>query len=154
VYFRKLNLEVRKMKKAIVLGVLTAFMVTSCATTYTPSQSTYEGGLIGAATGATAGAILTNNNKWKGGVIGGVIGAIAGATISEIAKRGALEAAITNQPVKYQSSDGRIVYQAQPEGYDAQTKCHKVHEKIYEDGKLVKDQVKEVCESSKTEGNY
>jgi outer membrane lipoprotein SlyB len=153
-YFRKLNLEVRKMKKVIALGVLTAFMVTSCATTYMPSQSTYEGGLIGAATGAAAGAILNNNNKWKGGTIGGVIGAIAGATISEIARRGAIEAAQTNQPVQYQSNDGRVVYQAQPEGYDAQTKCHKVHEKIYENGKLVKDQVKEVCNSDKTEGNY
>jgi outer membrane lipoprotein SlyB len=154
VYFRKLNLEVIKMRKVIALGVLTAFMVTGCATTYTPSQSTYEGGLIGASTGATAGAILTNNNKWKGGVIGGVIGAIAGATIAEISKRGAVESAQTNQPVKYQSSDGRVVYQAEPAGYDAKTKCHKVHEKIYEDGKLVKDQVKEVCESEKTERKY
>jgi outer membrane lipoprotein SlyB len=147
-------LEVIKMKKLAVLGLLSAFMITSCATTYMPSQSAYEGGLIGAATGATAGAILSHDNKWKGGVIGGIIGAIAGATISEIAKRGALEAVQTNQTVRYQSNDGRVVYQAQPEGYDAQTKCHKVHERIYEDGKLVKDQVKEVCESNKTEGSY
>jgi hypothetical protein len=142
------------MKKLMSVGLLSAFMITSCATTYMPSQSTYEGGLIGAATGATAGAILSHDNKWKGGVIGGVIGALAGATISEIAKRGAIESAQTNQPVRYQSNDGRVVYQAQPEGYDAQTRCHKVHERIYEDGKLVKDQVKEVCESDKTEGNY
>jgi outer membrane lipoprotein SlyB len=147
-------MEVIKMKKLIALGVLTAFMVTGCAETYRPSQSTYEGGLIGAVTGATAGAILTNNNKWKGGVIGGVIGAIAGATIAEISKRGALEAVQTNQPVRYQTEDGRVVYQAEPAGYDAKTKCHKVHEKIYENGKLVKDQVKEVCESEKTERNY
>jgi hypothetical protein len=154
VYFRKLNLEVIKMKKVIAFGVLAAFMVTSCAETYMPSQSSYEGGLIGAATGATAGAILTNNNKWKGGVIGGVIGALAGATISEISKRGAVETVQTNQPVRYQTEDGRIVYQAEPVGYNAKTKCHKVNEKIYEDGKLVKDQVKEVCESEKTERNY
>jgi hypothetical protein len=154
VYFRKLNLEVIKMKKLIALGVLTAFMITSCAETYRPSQSTYEGGLIGAVTGATAGAILTSGNKWKGGVIGGVIGAIAGATIAEISKRGAVEAVQTNQPVRYQTEDGRVVYQAEPAGYDAKTKCHKVHEKIYENGKLVKDQIKEVCESEKTERNY
>lgn len=142
------------MKKTVAIGLLTAFMITSCAETYRPTQTTYEGGLIGAVTGATAGAILTDNNKWKGGVIGGVIGALAGATISEIAKRGSVEAAQTNQPVRYQSSDGRVVYQAEPAGYDAQTRCHKVHEKIYENGKLVKDQIKEVCESNKTEGNY
>jgi hypothetical protein len=154
VYFRKLNLEVIKMKKVIALGVLTAFMVTGCAETYRPSQSTYEGGLIGAVTGATAGAILSNDNKWKGGVIGGVIGAIAGATIAEISKRGAIEAVQTNKPVRYQTEDGRVVYQAEPAGYDAKTKCHKVHEKIYENGKLVKDQVKEVCESEKIERKY
>lgn len=145
------------MKRLITIGTIglfSAFMITSCAETYMPSQTSYEGGLIGAATGAAAGSILTNNNKWKGGVIGGVIGALAGATISEIAKRGAIEAAQNNQPVRYQSNDGRVVYQAQPDGYDAQTRCHKVHEQIYENGKLVKDQVREVCNSDKTEGNY
>ncbi|MBX0311435.1 MAG: glycine zipper 2TM domain-containing protein [Sulfurihydrogenibium sp.] len=142
------------MKRVAVIGLLSAFMLTSCAETYMPSQTAYQGGLIGAATGATAGAILNKDNKWKGGVIGGVIGAIAGATISEIAKRGAIEAVQSNQPVQYQSGDGRVIYQAQPEGYDAQTKCHKVHEKIYENGRLVKDQVREVCNSDKTEGNY
>jgi len=92
VYFKKLNLEVRKMKKVVALGVLTAFMVTGCAE--------------------------------------------------------------TNQPVKYQTEDGRVVYQAGPAGYDAKTKCNKVHERIYENGKLVKDQIKEVCKSERTEGNY
>jgi len=65
-----------------------------------------------------------------------------------------LEAVQTNQPVRYQTEDGKVVYQAEPAGYDAKTKCHKVHEKIYENGKLVKDQIKEVCESEKTERNY
>ena len=142
------------MKKLVALGVLSAFMITSCAETYRPSQSAYEGGLIGAVTGATAGAILTENNKWKGGVIGGIIGAIAGATIAEISKRGAVEAAQTNRPVKYETEDGRVVYQAEPAGYDAKTRCHKIHEKIYENGKLVKDQIKEVCEAEKIERKY
>ncbi|MEZ0323470.1 MAG: glycine zipper 2TM domain-containing protein [Hydrogenothermaceae bacterium] len=142
------------MKKVVALTVVGAFLVTSCAETYRPSQTTYEGGLIGAVTGATAGAILTSGNKWKGGVIGGVLGAIAGATISEIAKRGAVEAVQSNRPVRYQTEDGRGVYEAEPMGYDAKTKCHKVHEKIYENGKLVKDQIKEICEGEKVERNY
>ncbi len=143
------------MKKLIAGSLVVAVFLTSCAyDSYRPSQTTYEGGTIGAITGAVAGAILTNNNKWKGGVIGGVIGAIAGATIAEISKRGAIEAAQTNQPVRYTTEDGKAVYEAKPVGYDAKTKCHKVQEKIYENGKLVKDQVKEVCESDKTENNY
>ncbi|WP_297888086.1 YMGG-like glycine zipper-containing protein [Sulfurihydrogenibium sp.] len=142
------------MKKAVVGVLVSAILIASCAPEYRPSQSTYEGGLIGAITGATAGAILTNNNKWKGGVIGGVIGAIAGATIAEISKRGAVEAVQTGQPVRYQTEDGRGVYEAKPLGYDAKTRCHKVQEKIYENGKLVKDQIKEVCEGEKVEQKY
>lgn len=142
------------MKKVVALTLAGSILLASCAEYYRPSQSTYEGGLIGAITGATAGAILTQNNKWKGGVIGGVIGAIAGATIAEISKRGALEAAQTGQPVRYQTEDGRAVYEAKPLGYDAKTRCHKVQEKIYENGKLVKDQIKEVCESEKVEQKY
>lgn len=148
------RIEVIEMKKVISGALVSAIFITSCAETYRPSQSTYEGGLIGAVTGATAGAILTQNNKWKGGVIGGIIGAIAGATIAEISKRGAIEAAQTGQPVRYQTEDGRGVYEAKPLGYDAKTRCHKVQEKIYENGKLVKDQIKEVCESEKIEQKY
>lgn len=142
------------MKKIVAGCLVTSLLLAGCAADYRPSQTTYEGGLIGAVTGATAGAILTSGNKWKGGVIGGVIGAIAGATISEISKRGAIEAAQTNRPVKYQTEDGRGVYEAEPVGYDAKTRCHKVHEKIYENGKLVKDQIKEVCEGEKIERKY
>lgn len=143
------------MKKVIAGGLMLSILVAGCAQTgYYPSQTTYEGGLIGAATGAAAGAILTQNNKWKGGVIGGIIGAIAGATIAEISKRGAVEAVQTNKPVRYQTEDGRGVYEAEPVGYDAKTRCHKVQERIYENGKLVKDQIKEVCEGEKIERKY
>lgn len=143
------------MKKVIAGGLMVAMLSVGCAQTgYYPSQTTYEGGLIGAATGATAGAILTSGNKWKGGVIGGVIGAIAGATIAEISKRGAIEAVQSNRPVRYQTEDGRGIYEAEPVGYDAKTRCHKVHEKIYENGKLVKDQIKEICEGEKVERRY
>jgi len=141
------------MKKLVSLPVLSAFLITSCAE-YMPTQTTYEGGLIGAVTGATAGAILTHDNKWKGGVIGGVIGAIAGATISEIAKQGALQAAQTGQPVQYTSQDGRVVYKAEPIDNNQRTECKKVREVITENGKVVKDQVREVCEGTKIENNY
>ncbi|MCX7738124.1 MAG: glycine zipper 2TM domain-containing protein [Hydrogenothermaceae bacterium] len=142
------------MRKVLAGSLVASVFLASCAQTYRPSNTTYEGGLMGAVTGATAGAILTSGNKWKGGVIGGVIGAIAGATIAEISKRGAVEAIQTNQPVRYQTEDGRGVYEATPVGYDAKTRCHKVQEKIYENGKLVKDQIKEICESEKIERKY
>jgi hypothetical protein len=36
--------------------------------------------------------------------------------------------------------------EATPIGFNAQTKCHKVQEKVWQDGKLIKDETKEVCE--------
>ena len=38
--------------------------------------------------------------------------------------------------------------------YDPHTKCRKVREKVWEDGRLIKNQVKEVCESVKRERGY
>jgi hypothetical protein len=38
--------------------------------------------------------------------------------------------------------------------YDGQTKCRKIHERAWEDGRLVKDQVKEICEGTKYERRY
>ncbi|GAB6072536.1 glycine zipper 2TM domain-containing protein [Venenivibrio stagnispumantis] len=142
------------MKKLIAFSVVSALLITSCAETYRPSQTTYEGGLIGAVTGATAGAILTHDNKWKGGVIGGVLGAIAGATIAEISKRGAVEAVQSGRPVQYTSEDGRVVYRAEPIDNNQRTECKKVKETIIENGKVVKEQIKEVCESTKVENKY
>ncbi len=133
------------MKKVVSGLVLMSFLV-GCANVYTPSQTTYEGAAVGATTGALAGAILSKDNRWKGGVIGGVIGAIAGATITEIAKRGAQEVAQSKRPVRYESEDGRTVYEAKPLGYNGKNGCYKVLERVYEDGRVVKEQVKEVCD--------
>ena len=41
-----------------------------------------------------------------------------------------------------------------PVSYNAETKCHKVRERIWQEGQLVKDEVKEVCESERTEPTY
>lgn len=113
-----------------------------------------QGAGAGGAVGGVAGALLDRKNPWRGGIIGAVLGAIAGATITDISAQAAREAAQNNRPVEYRTSDGRGVYQAYPLDYDEKTKCHKVQEKVYEDGKLVKDHVKEVCEGEKTERKY
>ena len=38
--------------------------------------------------------------------------------------------------------------------YNEQTRCYKVRERIWQEGNLVKDEVKEVCESEKTQPVY
>ncbi|MCX7988641.1 MAG: glycine zipper 2TM domain-containing protein [Thermodesulfovibrio sp.] len=121
-------------------------------------QQHYEGAGIGALVGGLAGALLDKKNPWRGGVIGAGLGAVFGATIADISTRGSREAYQTGRPVEYRTEDGRGYYRAEPTSdyyyKDPYTKCRKVSEKVWEDGKLVKDTVKEVCESEKQERSY
>jgi outer membrane lipoprotein SlyB len=113
-----------------------------------------QGAGVGAAAGGVAGALIDRGNPWRGGVIGAAIGGVAGATLVDISMRASQEAAAEGQPVEYRTTDGRTVYRADPVDYDAHTTCHKVRERVWEDGQLVKDEVREVCESEKTEPGY
>lgn len=138
------------MKKIVSLILAVAFLAVASGCTQYHAQGAGAGGAIG----GVAGALLDRKNPWRGGVIGAVLGGIAGATITDISMRASQEAAATGKPVQYVTEDGRGVYRAEPVGYNAQTKCHKVHEIVTENGKVVKDQIREVCESDKTEPRY
>ena len=138
------------MKKFISLMLVLSLLTLTFGCTQYHAQGAGAGGVIG----GIAGALLDRKNPWRGGVIGAVLGGLAGATITDVSMRGAREAATSGKPVKYETEDGRGVYTAEPVGYNAQTKCHKVHEVVTENGKVVKDQIKEVCESEKTEPRY
>jgi outer membrane lipoprotein SlyB len=142
--------EAEKMKKVLALVVIIALggLTWSC----TPYHA--QGAGVGAAVGGIAGALLDHRNPWRGGVIGGALGAVAGATLADISLQASREAAVSGRPVEYRTNDGRGVYRAEPLSYNEQTKCRKVHERVWEDGRLVKDQVKEICESEKTEPRY
>ena len=128
--------------------LITTPLIFSC------SQHTQEGAGIGAAVGAAAGALIDDDNPWRGAVIGGVLGAAFGGTIAEISNKAANEAVEEGRPVRYESEDGYRRVEAWPEEYNEQTNCHKVRERVWEDDKLVKDEVREICESNKTENVY
>jgi hypothetical protein len=113
-----------------------------------------RGAGTGAAIGGVAGALLDYRHPWRGGVIGAALGAVVGATLVDISMRASQEAAASGRPVEYRTEDGRGVYRAEPVDYDPHTRCNKIHEKVWEDGKLVKDEVREVCESEKYERGY
>jgi hypothetical protein len=144
--------RVTKMTKTISLLTVVVLMgvLTGCATT----PRTYEGAGAGAVIGGVAGALLDRHNPWRGGIIGGVIGAFAGGTFVELSARASREAALAQKPVEYRTEDGRGVYRADPMGYDERTRCSKIHERAWENGQLVKDQIKEVCEGTRYERRY
>ena len=58
----------------LVLGLLS----TGCAT-----QQGYQGAGVGAITGATAGVLIDQDNRWRGGAIGGGLGAILGGALTD-----------------------------------------------------------------------
>jgi hypothetical protein len=140
----------RKMKKIVSLILMLSLLgfVFSC------TEYHAQGAGAGAVIGGIAGALLDHRNPWRGGVIGAALGGVAGATLTDISMRASREAASSGRPVEYRTEDGRGVYRADPVDYNAHTKCHKVHERVWEDGNLVKDTVREVCESERYERGY
>jgi hypothetical protein len=144
------------MKKIISLLISLALVLTlaGCAELQPTTPRTYEGAGAGAVLGGVAGALLDRHNPWRGGIVGAALGAVAGATSAELSTRASREAALSQRPVEYTTEDERGIYRAEPAGYDVSTRCSKIHERAWEDGRLVKDQIKEVCESTKYEKRY
>ncbi len=138
------------MNRTISIIAILALLVLSVGCT----QHHTRGAGAGAAVGGAAGAMLDKKNAWRGGVIGAVLGAIAGATITDVSMQASRDAVRENRPVEYRTTDGRGVYRADPLDYNAQTKCHKVQERTWENDQLVKNEVKEICEGEKTEQRY
>jgi outer membrane lipoprotein SlyB len=138
------------MKKIISLMLVLALLTLTLGCTQYHAQGAGAGGVVG----GIAGALLDRKNPWRGGVIGAVLGGVAGATLTDISMRASQEVVASGKPVVYKTEDGRGVYRADPVAYNAQTKCHKVQERVWQDGNLVKDQIKEVCEGEKIEQRY
>lgn len=138
------------MKKILSLIIVVSLLSLIFGCTQYHAQGAGAGALLG----GVAGALLDRKNPWRGGVIGAAIGGVGGATLTDISMRAARESAASNQPVEYRTTDGAGVYRADPVSYNAQTKCHKVRERVWEKDQLVKDQVREVCEGDKTEPTY
>ena len=138
------------MKKIISLMTILALLALTAGCT--PYHA--RGAGVGGAFGGAAGAMLDRENSWRGFLIGATLGALAGATITDVSMQASHEAVESGRPVEYRTTDGRGVYRADPVEYDVRTRCHKVQERVWEDGQLVKDEIKEICEGEKTESRY
>lgn len=139
------------MKKTVLVLIILIIMASMTACT---SEQEARGATTGGIIGGVLGMFLDEGNPWRGGVVGAAIGAVAGATIADISNRGSYQAAETGEPVEYTTDNGRGRYYAAPEGYDSRTRCTKVREKIWDNGQLVKDRVREVCKSESYRPGY
>lgn len=133
----------RSKMKLIVPLFLTISLL---ALTFGYTSCYAQGAAAGNSVGGASGAVLNSRNPWRGGVIGGAVGAMVGATIADVSYRASREAAVANKPVEYTTENGRAVYRADPVRYDERTRCWSVRERIWEYGRLVKDEARNVCE--------
>lgn len=130
------------MRKIASGAVILSLLIMSVGCT----EYHHRGAGSGAVIGGVSGAVLDHRNPWRGGIIGAAIGAIAGATIADISYKASQEAAMHDRAVEYRTEDGRGRYRADPAGYNDRTRCKRIHERVWEDDRLVKDEVREICE--------
>jgi surface antigen len=129
-----------KIMAIFLIGLSTLVWISGCTT-----ERSYQGAAIGGAVGAGAGALLDKDNAWRGAAIGAALGGVLGGGVTEISTRAAREAARENRPVAYQSNDGFQRVEAYPLDQGSRPGCRLVREQIYQDGKLVRDERREVC---------
>lgn len=129
-----------KILITVLIGLVSLFGFAGCTT-----EKAYQGAAVGGAVGAVAGALIDKDNSWRGAVIGGALGAVLGGGVTEIATRASREAARENRPVAYESTDKFQRVEAHPIGQGSRSGCRIVREQIYQDGKLVRDENREVC---------
>jgi len=135
-----------RLVSVLVIGLVIVGLA-ACAVQQDPivtTPRTYQGAGAGAAVGAGAGALIDSNNRWRGAVIGGALGAVLGGTLTEISSRAAREAATEGRPVAYQTENGWQRVEAHPQGRSTRG-CRMVKEQVYQDGRLVREQTREVC---------
>ncbi|MBK5101568.1 MAG: hypothetical protein JJE15_11345 [Desulfobacteraceae bacterium] len=134
------------MKKyyIVILILALSFFLFSCAY-YPPDRyNTQRGAAVGAGTGALIGQAIGGNTQ--GTLFGLAAGTIIGALVGNAADQDyqvARDAAHYGKPVIYYDKSGHAV-EAIPEG-TRDPNCQKVRKRIWEDGKLVKETVEEIC---------
>ncbi len=144
------------MKKLFIMFIGLAFTLTMISSCATESENVALGTAAGAAIGASV-----SHDKWKGAVIGGIIGAVAGEAYHQIQQQAINEAVAKQQPVAYQRQTNKGWERVEADPISNQyynpsrhTTCQKVHVRIIENGRLVKDRIKEVCKGTKETDEY
>jgi hypothetical protein len=110
--------------------------------------------MVGGGLGALLGQAIGHNTQ--GTLIGLASGAVLGALVGNAQDQSysaARSAADTGKRVVYYDDHGGAV-EAAPMGMNQSTNCRKVQKKVWSNGQVVSDTIEEVCEGSKTTGQY
>lgn len=128
----------------LIVSVISLGLAGCAMQPVSPSKGAYQGGTVGAGVGAAAGALLDKKNAWRGGVIGAGLGAVLGGAMGEISNRAAQQAAAQQRPVVYTNGTGTQRVEVDPNR--SRGNCHIVTERHYDNGQLIKEVEREVCE--------
>lgn len=129
---------------AILPLTLSFLLVSSCAHNPPDRYNTQVGGAVGAGTGALIGQAIGGNTQSTliGLTAGTILGVLVGNAIDQEYKA-VRDAARFGKPVIYYDKSGHAV-EVIPEGKHDRN-CQKVRKRIWENGKLVKVTIEEVC---------
>ena len=130
----------------VILTLMLSVLLFSCAH-YPPDRyNTQTGAVTGAGMGALIGQAIGGNTQ--GTLIGLAAGTILGALVGNAIDQdyqAARDAAQYGKPVIYYDKNGHAV-EAIPEGSN-NTNCQQVRKRVWENGKMIKETVEEVCSS-------
>ncbi len=130
----------------VILTLILSVFLVSCAH-YPPDRyNTQAGAVTGAGMGALIGQAIGGNTQ--GTLIGLAAGTILGALVGNAIDQdyqAARDAAQYGKRVIYYDKDGHAVEAIPEESNNAN--CRQVRERVWENGKMVKETVEEVCTS-------
>jgi hypothetical protein len=130
----------------VILTLILSVLLVSCAH-YPPDRyNTQAGAVTGAGMGALIGQAIGGNTQ--GTLIGLAAGTILGALVGNAVDQdyqAARDAAQYGKPVIYYDKNGHAV-EAIPEGSN-DPNCQQVRKRVWENGKMIKETVEEVCSS-------
>jgi hypothetical protein len=123
--------------RLLLITVFLLTLFTSCS-----KAKVYKVGPVG----INVAPLAEKANTWRGGSIGAALGSPMEGKVLEISIRASKEAAQEGKPVAYLSLDGFQRVEVYPVGKGSGPNCRLVREQIFQEGKLVRDEVKEVCQ--------
>ena len=121
----------------LVSTIVSLMLFSTCST-----EKAYQVGPVG----TFEDSLVEKANTWRGGAIGAALGSPTQGKVTEISGRALREAAQEEKPVAYLSLDGSQRVEAYPLGKSGSSKCRLVREQIFQEGKLIRHEIKEVCQ--------
>jgi hypothetical protein len=142
------------MKRIVMLSLVGLIMITLIAGCDPHRNNLQRGTGIGAVAGGVAGRLLGHDEAgmWLGATIGAALGATIG-TVMDQQREAIIAASQQNRRVVIYDNQGGAI-EAIPGPVNQRTNCKKVTTRHWEGGKLIKEEINEVCTGHKATGTY